>query len=498
MNAPPYCNMFHGVKPQFEFVKMSATISSFEDVRSREEYRASPSRMPASGLLTPPILYNLDTRRDSVASAHTSMSFGSCMSDYSMPVTPTHGESPVPGRHVAEVMPYELGQDLHDQPYPSLPMESKTFPGPDDHLYGSWALSTPDTSMSLQNANQSTQVSGCFFETHASPQLNFEMPITSSASSSWEGWSTAVDAGSSRHWSNHASTFGMPEGGAQPFWSEQVQMEQPPHMMMLPPSGGMADAEDEYADVEPAASVANTENSFVMVAPPYFSDSESFEDIGRPFAQSPQEVFFKKENSPPSARPDSDIEEHVERPLRSIHMTSTGGKTVKKEQRSYSDLTRRKSHRKSRHAKGARVGPDDELFLCLPDGTRTILVQDGVQCEYDGKSINYTPRGIKKEKHPCVFCPKSFARQEHLQRHIRTHDGKKDHGCPLPHCGKAFNRNDNLVAHFATHVEKPGRKPGRNKKWLLEEVQAHFEDQKMKDKIRHMYMKDMEKDQEKR
>ncbi|OAG01978.1 uncharacterized protein CC84DRAFT_1044707, partial [Paraphaeosphaeria sporulosa] len=53
--------------------------------------------------------------------------------------------------------------------------------------------------------------------------------------------------------------------------------------------------------------------------------------------------------------------------------------------------------------------------------------------------------------HPCVFCPKSFARQEHLQRHIRTHDGKKDHGCPLPHCGKAFNRNDNLVAHFATH-----------------------------------------------
>lgn len=484
---------------EFEFVKMSnATTASFEDVRSQEEYQASPSTMPTSGLLTPPILYNLDTRRDSIASAHTSMSFGSCMSDYSMPVTPTHGESPISGRGVTEAMPYDLGQDLHDQPFHGLPMESKSFPGPDDHLYGSWALNTPDTSMSLQNANHNTQASGCFFETHAAPQLNFEIPITSSANSPWESWSTAVDAGSNRHWNHHASTFGMPEGGAQSFWTEQVQIEQAPHIMMLPPSGGIADTEDEYVHVEPAASVPNTENSFVMVAPPYFSDSESFEDLGRPFAQSPQEVFFKEEKSPLSVKQESDNEDHVDRPTRSIHMTSTGGKTVKKEQRSYSDLTRRKSHKRSRQAKGSRMEPDDEIFLCLPGGVRTILHQDGVQCEWDGKSITAKRTGIKKEKHPCVFCPKSFARQEHLQRHIRTHDGKKEHACPMPHCGRTFNRNDNCVAHFATHVEKPGRKPGRNKKWPLAQVQAHFEDQKMKDKIRHMYMKDMEKEQEKR
>jgi hypothetical protein len=487
------------VESEFEFDKMSsATTASFEDVRSQEEYHASPSTMPTSGLLTPPILYNLDTRRDSVASAHTSMSFGSCMSDYSMPVTPTHGESPIPGRGVTEVMPYELGQGLHDQPFHGLPMEPKSFSGTDDHLYGPWALSTPDTSMSLHNTNTSTQAPGCFFETHAAPQLNFDIPITSSVASSWGGWSTTVDAGTSRHWNNHASTFGMPEGGAQPFWSEQVQMEQAPHMIMLPHAGGMTEAEDEYVHVEPATSVASTEDGFIQVPPRYFSDSESFEDLGRPFEQSPQEVFFKRETSPLSLKQESDIEDHVERPTRSIHMTSTGGKTVKREQRSLSDLTRRKSHRRSRHAKGTRNGSEDELFLIYPDGTRTILHQDGVHCEWDGKSITAKRTGIKKEKHPCMFCNKSFARQEHLQRHIRTHDGKKEHGCPLPTCGKTFNRNDNCVAHFATHVEKPGRKPGRNKKWPLAEVQAYFEDQKMKDKIRHMYMKDMEKDQEKR
>lgn len=490
------------VESTLESVKMPATVTtSFDDIRSQEEYHASPSTMPTSGLLTPPILYNLDTRRDSIASAHTSMSFGSCLSDYSMPVTPTHGESPVPGRGIAEVMPYEMNQDLQDQTFHGLPMESKSFVAAEDHLYGgSWALSTPDTSINLPSTNPNPHSSGCFFETHAAPQLHFELPMSSSVSSSWEGWSTAADPGSNRHWGSHASTFGMSEAGVQPFWSEQVHCEQTPQMMMLHPSGSIADVEEEYVHVEPATGAANADNGFVHVAPQYFSDSESFEDLGRPFAQSPQEVFFKKEASPPSVKQESDIEDDTDRPTRSIHMTSTGGKTVKREQRPYSELARRKSLKKSSRPKGLRTGPDDELPLTviLPNGTRTILRHDGVHCEWDGKQVKARRTGIKKEKHPCPFCIKSFARQEHLQRHIRTHDGKKDHGCPLPFCGKTFNRNDNCVAHFATHVEKPGRKPGRNKKWPLAEVQAHFDCQKMKDKIRHMYIKDMEKDMEKR
>eukprot|EP00094_Tigriopus_californicus_P012186 TCALIF_11778-PA protein Name:"Similar to sp9 Transcription factor Sp9 (Danio rerio)" AED:0.54 eAED:0.54 QI:0/0/0/0.25/1/1/4/0/129 len=45
---------------------------------------------------------------------------------------------------------------------------------------------------------------------------------------------------------------------------------------------------------------------------------------------------------------------------------------------------------------------------------------------------------------PCHWstCGKRFARSDELARHIRTHTGEKNFGCPV--CGKKFMRSDHL------------------------------------------------------
>lgn len=45
---------------------------------------------------------------------------------------------------------------------------------------------------------------------------------------------------------------------------------------------------------------------------------------------------------------------------------------------------------------------------------------------------------------PCKFCSKEFKRQEHLDRHLRTHTQEKPFGCA---CGRLFSRQDLLHRH---------------------------------------------------
>ncbi|QSZ30735.1 hypothetical protein DSL72_000293 [Monilinia vaccinii-corymbosi] len=69
----------------------------------------------------------------------------------------------------------------------------------------------------------------------------------------------------------------------------------------------------------------------------------------------------------------------------------------------------------------------------------------------------------ERAKLPCGYpgCNKRFRRQEHLKRHVDTHDIRAiKHKCPF--CEKFFGRTDNLKSHVDLHRKKD-RKAARTK-----------------------------------
>jgi hypothetical protein len=69
-------------------------------------------------------------------------------------------------------------------------------------------------------------------------------------------------------------------------------------------------------------------------------------------------------------------------------------------------------------------------------------------------------------------CERSFARPEHLRRHVRTVHGElRPYVCKVPRCSRAFSRGDYLRDHYWTHLERGGR-AGKNNKMSLAELKA--------------------------
>ncbi|KAF1965441.1 hypothetical protein BU23DRAFT_561096 [Bimuria novae-zelandiae CBS 107.79] len=463
----------------------STNTASFEEIRSQEQFYPSLSTMPDSPFLSTPAMYRLETRRDSMASAPTSMSFGSCLSDYSLPVTPTHGESPLSGRGFPHVVPYELGQEMQENhSYHGVSTPSKSLVDADDVLYGSWSTSSP-------GVNHERQVYGSFYEPHLVHQNTYETSLAPAINNSWAHWQPIPDSEPNRQWNDHASSFSV-----QPSWTEQLQA---PQMMMLHPSAAITEVENDYTQV---ASPASVEHDYIYVGPQYLSQSESFGDLGQPLVHTPQEVLFEEELSVPSVKEESDAESSALRLEPMIYESPTGGKSFKRERKvSHVSPTRTKA---LKGVKGRRTKVTKEKHGAF---NRTVDL-DSATLEYDSRIVEWDPvmktmraKETPGEPRPVYLCRKvcgkKFPREEHRTRHERTVHGyvhatpdkriASEFRCEL--CWKVFNRSDNLAQHWQTHIVKEGCKPGRNTKHRLEEVQAFFSDPKVREKIAEMHLK---------
>lgn len=64
-------------------------------------------------------------------------------------------------------------------------------------------------------------------------------------------------------------------------------------------------------------------------------------------------------------------------------------------------------------------------------------------------------RNHRRQERICSICSKTFTKQEHLERHVRSHTGEKPYKCTS--CGKAYSRNDTLIRHERGHIDRQAR-----------------------------------------
>lgn len=100
-----------------------------------------------------------------------------------------------------------------------------------------------------------------------------------------------------------------------------------------------------------------------------------------------------------------------------------------------------------------------DITVCINDPS---LLGCHVYNKQSGHNLNVEDQefDMHKRKFKCkiIGCRMGFKRQDHLERHIRSHSKEKPHVCWVPGCHRAFSRRDNLKAHCTkTHTRRGGR-----------------------------------------
>lgn len=206
------------------------------------------------------------------------------------------------------------------------------------------------------------------------------------------------------------------------------------------------------------------ERSYIPIQPDAFGDGlSSYDGCSSPIPNPRREVYPDTKTEPfHQMKEEPEEDAYEEKFSRSIDVSPTGGKGVKKERRG-SGVPKKKS-RTSKH----KVG-----YLRLKEGPLQVKIDSNFGVDINGNY--YSTNELSSKKLVCNIdnCDMGFQRPEHLKRHRDIHFGIQNFHCVM--CVRDFQRNDNCKDHYLTHLQIPGRKAKKNARWSLEELEQRVQ-----------------------
>lgn len=431
----------------------------------------SPSMLSSPPFFPVESRSKLELRRDSTVSLQSPMrSLVSGGSDYSVPVTPTYGHSPIADGDLSDVM-YDPGHG-QAQLLDGLPVVNRPkVLGSDQEFIGYWPMlqqcleENQHRSVNFQAQNGFATMGG-FPHAPMVHHANLETTAVTMMEDSWN-ISTPTHQDIGQHWHHHLDDsidIGLNES-QEVVWVNQIQ-----------PNLDIQTQAMIHSNVVPR-SIPDC----VHVGLEQTVESDPVEESPGRVHQPLQEIRFKREDFRSRSRdygddwstaavcakprytpgPISTIEgtrvlrsTNTPPPEHEIRISSTGGKRVCR--------TKKPSPTGGKRAKKSRkTDPTPQTAYKVTKPPRK-NVKD-VECWPRGE--NWCPF------EDCKLKGKRFQRKEHLHRHLKTtHSGEAPFFCRI--CLRCFNRNDNCNEHYKTHNRISSKKPARNQRVCLREIES--------------------------